>query len=99
MAAVDMIYKMTNTNNTISPEVLLMVSLIPKGVTRQAMYCSDNVTIMHVLATIIALEKQNVLHIVSVCLCVALVIQHAKRMCHTVIDGLSRSTIFFHIIS
>jgi len=31
--------------------------------------------------------------------CVALVIQHAMRMCHIVICGLPRSTIFVHIIS
>jgi hypothetical protein len=35
----------------------------------------------------------------SECVFVALVIQHAKRMCHSAICGLSGSTIFFHTIS
>jgi hypothetical protein len=35
----------------------------------------------------------------SECVFVALVTQHAVRMRHTVIFGLSGSTIFFHIIS
>ena len=35
----------------------------------------------------------------SECAFVALVIQHAMRMRHIVIRGMSRSTIFFHIIS
>jgi len=43
------------------------------------------------------MEKQKVLLIVSVCL--AIVIQHVMRVFHIVICGLSRSTIFFHIIS
>ena len=33
------------------------------------------------------------------CLSVALDIQHAMHMCHTVVCGLSGRTIFFHIIS
>ena len=56
---------------------------------------------MHVLATIVAVEKQYVLSIVCVCVCVcvALVIQHAERMRHIVMGRLPHSTIFFHIIS
>jgi hypothetical protein len=56
-----------------------------------------NVTLRRVLATIVAVETQLLLRIVSVR--VALVIQHAKRMRHIVIGGLLRSTLFFHFIS
>jgi len=49
-----------------------------------------------VLATTVAVEKQWVLHNLSVCI-VALVIQNAMRMHHIVIGGLSHSTVFFHI--
>jgi hypothetical protein len=40
--------------------------------------CTYNVTLRHVRETIVAVEKQWLLHILSVS--VALVIQHAKRM-------------------
>ena len=52
-----------------------------------------------VLATIFAVEKQQVVHILSVCVCVALVVQHAMPMRHIVICGLHCSTVFSHIIS
>jgi len=51
------------------------------------------VTIRRVRATIVAVEKEQILHILSVC--VAFVIQHAKRMRHIAICGLPRYTIFF----
>jgi len=51
-----------------------------------------------VRATIVVVEKQWVLRI-PVCVFVALGIQHAMRMRHIVICGLSESTIFSHIIS
>ena len=35
-----------------------------------------------VLATIVAVEKQKVLHNVSVCVCVSLVTHHAMCICH-----------------
>ena len=43
--------------------------------------------------------KSNEYHTQTVCVFVALGIQHATRMLHIVICGLSRSTKFVHIIS
>jgi len=47
-----------------------------------------------VRATIVAVEKKEVLHIVM-CVFVSLGIQHAKRTLHFVISGLSGSTVLF----
>jgi hypothetical protein len=66
--------------------------------------CTYNITLRRIRTTIIVVEKQWVLHNLSVCVCVcvcvfvALIIQHAFRMRYTVICGLPPSTIFFHII-
>jgi hypothetical protein len=56
------------------------------------------VRVNYVLANIVVVEKQYVLHI-NECVFVALSTQHAKRMGRIVIQGLSVSTVFFHIIS
>jgi hypothetical protein len=57
---------------------------------RQSTY---NVTLRRPVATIVAVEKQYVLHIVSVC--IALFIQRAMRRRHIVICALPRCTVFF----
>ena len=58
--------------------------------------CTYNVTLKRFRATIVAKEKQLVLHIHE-CVFVALGIQ-AMLMSQTVICGLPGSTVFFHII-
>jgi hypothetical protein len=52
-----------------------------------------NATLRRVRATIVAMEKQQVLH--TLCACVALGIRRAMRMRHTAICGLPGSTIVF----
>ena len=52
------------------------------------------VTLGCVHVTIIAVEKQHVLHIINMCVCVFLVTQHAMRMLR-----MSCCTVFFLIIS
>jgi hypothetical protein len=64
---------------------------------KQDKQCTHNVTLRRVRATIVVVEKQY--YIFCVCVFVALGIQRAILMRHIVIYGLSRSTIFFHIIS
>jgi hypothetical protein len=56
-----------------------------------------NITLRRVYATVVAVEKQKVLRILSVCL--ALVIQHAKPMPH-IISSVTHPVVrhFFHII-
>jgi hypothetical protein len=52
-----------------------------------------------VRATIVAVEKQCVVHNPSVCVFVALCIHHAMRMRRIVICGIPRCTTFSRIIS
>ena len=55
-----------------------------------------NITLRHVRVTIVAVEKQRIVHNLSVCFA-ALGILHAMRMRHIAIRGLSGSTVFIHI--
>jgi hypothetical protein len=53
---------------------------------------------MHIRVTIVAMEKElSITHFE--CVYVALGTQHAMRMHHIVICGLSTFTVFFHFIS
>jgi hypothetical protein len=62
------------------------------------MYSTYNVKLRRGRVTTVAVEKQWVLHIVSVF--VSLIMRHAMRIRHIVICSLSRSTILFsHIFS
>jgi hypothetical protein len=65
---------------------------------KQDRQCTLNVTLKRVLATIVVVEE-NKYYVRVLCVCVALVIPHAMRMRNTVICGLPRSTLVFHIIS
>jgi hypothetical protein len=58
---------------------------------------NSNLTMGRVRVTIVAVEKQLVLH--NLYVSVALGIKHATRMRHVVTYGLPRSTIFFRVIS
>ena len=54
-----------------------------------------NVTLRRVLIIIFAVEKQYILHSLSVS--IASVIQHLERMRRIVVCGLSGCTVFFHV--
>jgi hypothetical protein len=63
----------------------------------QSIRCTCNLTLRRVLAIIVAVEKQEVLRIMSVCVCACVL--HASLMRHIAICGLSRSALVFHIFS
>jgi hypothetical protein len=50
--------------------------------------CTHHTTLKHIHAATVAVEKQNILHILSVCF-VASAIQHAKRMPSTVLPSVA----------
>jgi hypothetical protein len=60
--------------------------------------CMYKVVLMRIHVTIATVEKQYVLHIISVCVCLALIIRHAKCMRRIILCDLSHSTIFLSII-
>jgi hypothetical protein len=55
----------------------------------QEMQSTLNVTMRGVRVTIVSMEKQYVLHNLSVCVSVALVTHHAKCMRHTILSSLA----------
>jgi sensor histidine kinase regulating citrate/malate metabolism len=55
----------------------------------QFRYSTRQATLRRVRETIVAVEKQQVLRIISVCVCVALVIHHAKRMRRVILPYVS----------
>jgi transcriptional regulator of heat shock response len=74
-----------------------MEDLLDRIFCKQDKQSTYNVTLRRVRVTIVAEEKQLVLHNLSVFS--ALGIQHEIPMRHIVIFGLPHSTIFFHIFS
>ena len=64
---------------------------------KQDRKCTYNITVRRGDGNTVAVEKQQVLHILGVC--VTLGIQHPMHMHHTVICGLPGSAILFNIIS
>jgi hypothetical protein len=72
--------------NKVVPNIFTIQRQEISTYTQDRKYVYD-VTIRHVRLPIVAVEKQ--LHILE-CVSVTLVIQHAKRVRHTVICGLSR---------
>jgi hypothetical protein len=84
-------------NATLLSTTGMSVSFTPSNKIRkqQERQCTYNKILRCVCATIVAVEKQWVLHNLSVCVFVALGIQHAMHVHHIGISGLPRSTLFF----
>jgi hypothetical protein len=67
---------------------------------KQGRQCAYDVILRRFPFTAVVAVKQYVLYILSVCVCIALVIQHAMRMRPIILSSVaSRCTVFFHIIS
>jgi hypothetical protein len=68
------------------------------GVIQQDMQCTYRVTLRSVRTTIVAVEKQRILHILSVCLCsLSYPAYNAHALCYNFICGLSGYTIFLYV--
>ena len=61
--------------------------------------CLYNITIKSFNVTTVAMEKHQILRVLSVCVCVTLVIQYAVLMRHNATCNLSGCTVIFYIIS
>jgi hypothetical protein len=64
---------------------------------KQRKQCTYNIAVRRFRATSVAVQKQQLLRILS--MSVTLGIQHAMRMRHNVNGGLPGCTIYFHIIT
>ena len=62
------------------------------------MQCTYDLTLRCIRLTIVAMEKQYVLHILSVCLCSLRYPAYNAHALYYVVYGLSGCAIFFHII-
>jgi len=67
--------------------------------TKQERRCTNTITLGCVRVTLLQWKSNNTSITHYECVFVALLIQHAKRLRHIVICGLSGSTVFYHIIS
>ena len=77
----------------------VFISCTDRVVRTRHRQCTFSVILRYIRVTIVAVERQNVSHVLSVC--VALVFQHAKSMRRIILSCVtfSGSTIRFHIIS
>jgi len=73
----------------------------PEESMQQDKQCTYNVTLRRVRVTVVPMEKQSVLHILCVCVCVALLSQHVKGLRLVILSSVACLTVpyFPHIIS
>ena len=74
--------------------------ITPRKYSKQDRQCTYYITLRHICATTVAVEKQKTISITySECVFVALGIQHAMHAHHTVSPVACPTTVFFHITS